>query len=201
MRAGSSMTSPAALTPTDLIAASSSILAAAGYQAVDDAEWNTATTRLYEDVYGIVGMAVFSTCSELLRSWPDLQASLVGVMSQKVGRAESKAWDGYLVLLTPGVAPSDDLEIEDIRYDTTRLRKLIATGEDLMTAGDVEQLLRPLLPLRFEQGALSSRSALDLIPGILADKGIDREIAADVVRSFVDRKPLIETIHRHRAKR
>jgi len=61
----------------------------------------------------------------------------VNVISENIGHAEWKAWDGYLVLLTPGLAPSEEANIEAVRYDTTRLRKLVATGEDLRNPTDV----------------------------------------------------------------
>jgi hypothetical protein len=132
-----------AMTPTDLIAACSSVLETGGYQPIREGfpEWNTTSTRLFEDMYNVVGIAVFTTSAELLISWADLQGSLVDVISRHVGKTESKAWDGYLVLITTGIAPSSDAAIEELRYDTTRLRKLVATGEDLRTAGDVERLL------------------------------------------------------------
>lgn len=194
------MNSSPPLTPTDLIASSSSILESGGYQPVREgfSEWNTAYTRLFEDEYSVVGVAVFATCADLLGSWADLQGSLVDVISRRVGQTENKAWDGYLALLTPGLAPSGDLEIEDIRYDTTRLRKLVATGEDLVSAGDVQRLLRPLLPLRSEQRSVGSRSALDLLPGILAERGLDRDATTALLQAFIDRKSLIEPLYRSR---
>lgn len=188
------------LTPTALIAASSSVLEAGGYQLIGKGfpEWSTPSTRLFEDEYNVVGLAVFTTCAELLRSWADLQGALVEVISRQVGRAENKAWDGYLVLLTAGMAPSGDSDIEAIRYDTARLRKLVATGEDLSGAGDVERLLRPLLPLRTEQGSITQGSALDLLPELLAEGGINRDTTAVLVKSFIDQKPLMEALHRNR---
>jgi hypothetical protein len=197
------MTSPAVpLTPTDLIAASSSVLESAGYRAIRKGfrDWNTPSTRLFEDEYNVVGIAVFTTCADLLRSWADLQGSLVGVISRQVGQAESKAWDGYLILLTSGIAPSGDPEVEAIRYDTARLRKLVATGDDLRTAGDVERLLRPLLPLRTEQGSIRQGSALDLLPDLLSERGIRRDTTVVLVKSFIDQRPLMEALHRHRGE-
>lgn len=194
------MNTPVPLTPTDLIATSSRVLEDGGYQTIKKGfpEWATPSTRLFEDDYNVVGLAVFGTCVDLLDSWADLQGSLVRVISQRVGGAESKAWDGYLVLLTAGIAPSGDLDIEAIRYDTTRLRKLVATGDDLNNAGDVERLLRSLLPLRAEQAAIREQSALDLLPELLQERGIDRETTEVLVRSFVDQKPLLEALHQHR---
>src|SRR4051812_13645121 len=103
------MTQPlAGLTTTDLIAAVSKVLSDGHYRQVTRGGegWDTATSRLFEDEYNVVGVAVFETCGELLESWPDLQGSLVNVISQHIGREESKAWDGYLVLLSPGLSSS-----------------------------------------------------------------------------------------------
>ena len=85
------------MTPTDLIAASSSVLEAGGYQPIRKGfpEWNTTSTRLFEDKYNVVGIAVFTTTAELLSSWADLQGALVDVISRHVGQTENKAWDGY----------------------------------------------------------------------------------------------------------
>jgi hypothetical protein len=190
----------APLTPTDLIAAAVSVLEAGGYRSVQNGfpDWTTTSTRLFEDKYNVVGIAVFVTFAELCRSWTDLQGSLVDVISQHVGRSEQKAWDGYLVLLTPGVAPSGGLSLEEIRHDTTRLRKLVATGEDLSGAGDVERLLRSLLPLRAEQGEIREPSALDLLPDLLAPHEIDPEVTRTLVKAFLEQKPLMDAIHRHR---
>jgi hypothetical protein len=87
------------MTPTDLIASSTSVLAAGGYQPIREGfpEWNTTTTRLFEDKYNVVGIAVFTTTADLLQSWADLQGALVDVISRHVGQMENKAWDGYLV--------------------------------------------------------------------------------------------------------
>lgn len=146
----------------------------------------------------MVGVAVFTTCAELLRSWTDLQGSLVDVLSQRVGLAENKAWDGYLVLLTIGMAPSGDSDIEAVRYDTTRLRKLVATGEDLGVEDAVERLLSPLLPLRLEQSSIKQGSVLDLLPDLLAERDITRSTTGVLVKAFVDQKPLMEALHQSR---
>lgn len=185
------------MTLTDLLAASSSLLEAGGYKIIRDGfpEWDTASTRLFEDKYNIVGLAVFATTSELLKSWADLQGALVNVISKYVGQGEGKAWDGYLVLLTTGIAPSSDADIEALRYDTSRLRKLVATGEDLSTAGDVERVLRSLLPLQNATGPIGQGTALELLPELLAEQGIDTRIAQALVRSFIQQEPLMEAIH------
>jgi len=186
------------LTPTDLIAAASSVMEAGGYRPIREGfpEWNTISTRLFEDKYNVVGIAVFTTAAELLSAWADLQGALVDVISRHVGQAESKAWDGYLVLLTTGMAPSSDVEIEDLRYDTTRLRKLVATGDDMNSAGDVERLLRSLLPLPSEHGSIGQGTTLDLLPGLLAEQGINKKTTDLLVKSFIEHEPLMDALHR-----
>jgi hypothetical protein len=185
------------MTLTNLIAAASKVLEAGGYQQIRKrfTQWNTTSTRLFEDTYNVVGVAVFSTSAELLRSWADLQASLVEVISQNVGRAESKAWDGYLVLLTTGIAPSTDPEIEELRRDTTRLRKLVATGDDLSSSGDVERVLRSLLPLKLTPGLVGQGTALDMLGEILEEHGISRETTAALVKSYVEQEPVMDALN------
>ena len=192
--------SPTGLTSTDLIAAASQALTNGGYQLVDRKfeAWDTPTSRLFEDEYNVVGVVIFDTCAELLRAWPDLQGSLVDVISSQVGREEGKSWDGYLVLLTAGVAPSEDAGIEAVRYNITRLRKLVATGDDLRSPADVERVLRPLLPLGQERASLSQESALDLLPRLLADQGIPKETTQLLVDAFREQSPLLERLHQQR---
>jgi hypothetical protein len=188
---------PTALTPTDIIAAASQVLTSAGYRQVNDpsTQWDSVTSRLYEDEYNIVGIVVFDTCGELLQAWPDLQGSLVDLISKHVGHAEAKSWDGYLVLLTSGVAPSEETEIEAVRYNTTRVRKIVATGEDLRTVTDVERVLRPLLPLSDNRTAMDNASALDVLPRLLAEQGIAQDTTRVLVEAFRSQSPLIERLH------
>ncbi len=198
MSTGGAMTAQSgAMTSTDLIAASSSVLEGGGYKPIlaGFPEWNTTSTRLFEDKYNVVGIAVYPTITELLHSWTGLQGALVDVISRHVGRAENKSWDGYLVLLTTNIAPSADIEIDRIRHDTTRLRKLVAIGDDLSTAGDVERLLRPLLPLRTAGTLIDQGTALELLPGLLAEQGIDVKTTELIVKSFVAQESLMEALH------
>lgn len=188
---------PTGFTPTELMAAASQALAAGRYQQVDRrfSEWDTPTSRLFEDEYNVVGIVVFDTCAEFLRTWPDLQGSLADVISRHVGHGESKSWDGYLVLLTPGLAPSEDADIEAVRYNTTRLRKIVATGDDLRTATDVERVLHPLLPLGPERATLSQESALELLPKLLVNQGIPEETTQLLVDAFREQTSLLERLH------
>jgi len=184
-------------TSTDLIAAASQTLINAGYTQITgrSEDWDSPTTRLFEDEYAVVGIVVFETGTELLETWPDLQASLVNVISRCIGKEESKSWDGYLVLLSPGIAPSERSAIDDIRYNTTRLRKLNA-ADDLENSTDVERILRPLLPLPQEQANLEQESSLDLLPRLLAPLDISEDVTQVLIDAFREQSPLLERLHR-----
>jgi hypothetical protein len=189
-------------TTTDLVATASQVLLEGGYRQINGRfpEWATPTARLFEDEYGVVGIAVFETCKELLQTWQDVQAVLVDVISRHVGNQESKSWDGYLVLLTPGFAPSESEALETVRYDTTRLRKLVATGDELKLPTDVERVLRLLLPLSRERVNLEQESALDLLPRLLAGQDIPEEVTRVLVDAFRQQSPLLEQLHRQRGE-
>jgi hypothetical protein len=195
MSSGTSTT--ASLTPTDLISSATQILNDGGYEQITHGfpDWNTQTARLFEDKYSIVGLVVFETCGELLRTWTDLQGSLVSVISRQIGREESKAWDGYLVLLSTGIAPSEEIAIESIRYNTGRVRKLVATGEDLQSPTDVERVLRPLLPLRVERASLGQETALDLLPKLLSIHDIPEDATRTLIKAFREQSSLLEALN------
>ncbi len=74
----------------------------------------------------------------------------------------------------------------------------MATGEDLSAAGDVERLLRPLLPLRTAQVSIAQGTALDLLPGLLAEQGINAKTTEVIVKSFIEQEPLMDALHRQR---
>jgi len=191
------MTNSHSFTSTDLIAAASQTLIVNGYHQITGGfrDWDTPTSRLFEDEYGVVGIVVFDTCDELLGTWPDLQASLVEVISRHVGKEEAKSWDGYLVLLSPGIAPSEATAIDEVRYNTTRLRKLVATADDLKSPTDVERALRPLLPLPQERANIGQESALDLLPRLLAEQKISESVTRVLVDAFREQLPLLERLH------
>lgn len=189
------------LTSTEIMGQACQVLLRGGYQQVRERfpEWDSPTRRLFEDEYNVVGLVVCETCSELIGTWADLQGALVEVISRQVGSLESKSWDGYLVLLTPGMAPSEESEVEGIRYNTTRVRKLVATGEELQTIADVDRILRPLLPFVQEQGELARESALEALPRLLAARGIPETDTQVLVDAFHEQQPLIERLHAKRA--
>jgi len=188
---------PATLTVTEIAAVATSCLLAHGYEEVDPARLGTAVEqgRYFEDEYGIVAVAIYETWGELAGRWQDAQGALVRLISEYVSKAEAKAWDGYLVLLTPAASTAGREAVELIRYDTSRLRKLVADGEELGSLSQVEDALLPLLPLEPVMPALAERSALDLLPKLLEDRAIAPALTARLLEVYEAGEPLVEGLH------
>lgn len=148
----------------------------------------------------MVAIVVYETWDDLVARWSDAQAVLVDVISQHFSSSESKAWDGYLVLLTPSLMPSSgDGERRRIQYDTTRVRKIVASGTEIKGLVDVARVLLPLLPLDDIQIG-PDQSALAVLPNLLASKGIPADAAKALVAAFQQQEPLVETLHKRRSK-
>jgi len=190
------------LTTTDIVAAASSYLEAGGYSAVAESRlggWELPSTRVFEDPYSVVALMVYESWADLASNWTAAQAALVQLMSDYMTSADPKAWEGYLVLLTPGTAPEDGSpSVSDLRYDVSRVRKLIATGDELTQTSEVERALLPLLPMRAPASAMRNGSVLDLLPALLADHGIDRDAVRVIIDAFTAQQPLVESLHHHR---
>ena len=194
------MTQPfSPLTPTDLIASASGYLSDAGYTQIRTERLDGLRDfggRFFEDGYNVVMLVVFNTWSELHRDWTETQASLVELISAHMTNADAKAWDGYLVLLTPDPCPTSQRSNADaIRYDTFRVRKLVAAGDELRTLGEVRRVLLPLLPLEGELQVDKEGSVLDLLPDVLSAHGIAPETTKILLGAFQDKKGLVETLH------
>lgn len=195
------MSETTALSATNIRVAATEILIRRGYKPVTNLNqegWPVSEVRLLEDSYGIVARVAYETWGELLASWSEAQAALVEVMSRFVNRSDAKAWDGYLVLMTPassGVGQYAD--VRRIRYDTSRLRKIVITGDDLRALAELERLLMPLLPFD-EVEAGQPASALEMLPGLLERNGLPREATREVVEAFLEQQAILERLHRFR---
>ncbi len=191
------MTEGAPLTATEILATVTSAMRSGGYSEVDDltGNWRDRLARVFEDDYNVVGVVVFDSLGRLLSGWPDFQGELVDLISRGIGKAEAKAWDGYLVLLTPGISSIAQREIMEIRRDTRRTRKLVATGDDLRQLADAERVVRSLLPLNVNTTVRDSVSALDLLPDLLAAHDIRPETTANLLDAFTANSPMMPRIH------
>ena len=83
-----------------------------------------------------------------------------------------------------------------IRYDTSRVRKLVATGDELSQLSDIERALLPVLPIQSEIAPEAETSALDVLPEILAQKGVSAEAAKSLIRAFSKQESLMDCLLR-----
>ncbi len=198
------MTETDPLTATNILAATSESLIAGGYIRVTDElipDWPTTNVRLFEDPYGIVAVVVYETWRDLSSGWVDAQGALVQIISGHVGGAEAKAWEGYLVLFTPGTLGREDrIEASEIRNDTFRVRKLVAGGDELKGLADVERALLPLLPLTTDIQTDDGDAVLDMLPELLSRKNISRNAVQVLSDAFSRQQPLVECLHAHRTQ-
>jgi hypothetical protein len=174
------------------------LLTANGYVEVSSPVESSTTPspRLYEDAYGIVAIYAFDTWYQLREQWHVAQGQLVDLISVSLRRAEPKAWEGYLVLLTPGRVPLEDATaLNAIRGDISRVRKLVATGNDLVALDDVRTALLPLLPLSVDVPASGQAGLLDLLPDLLGHDGIPRNVTNAVIDAFTANESVLERLH------
>lgn len=187
------------LTATQLLAVASDLLGGSGYveATIDtDDERGTRVSRVFEDAYGIVAVHVFDSWQQLAERWHVAQGQLVDLISAHLRSPEPKAWEGYLVLLTPGLLPAADIvAVNELRNDTNRVRKIVATGGDLGTLDDVRGALLPLLPLTLESSTASRTGVLELLPDLLANGGISRAVTSAVVDAFTANDSILERLH------
>ena len=194
------MTGNGSLSHTEILAAATSVLCKHGFTEVDNfalAGVDRSSQRLFEDTYSIVAIVAFQTWSDLVKEWIDSQASLVELISEHLSRDEYKTWEGYLVLLTSGLVPTSEVpQIERIRYDTGRVRKLVSTGAQLKEVSDVEEALLPLLPLDEPLEDASADAVLSRLPELLGGQELPSNSIQIVVDAFLKQEPLIESLHK-----
>lgn len=186
-------------TATELIAAATEFLVGGGYSQVpsDVCEpYDLAGARVFEDPYGVAAIVIFDTWEDLASTWPDYQSGLVDLMSSYVPSVEPKAWEAYLVLLTPGgLGDTAHAQAGAIRYDMTRVRKLVEAGAELRTLSDLERVLRPLLPLQPEVLSAESASALDLLPDLVSSDDLPEDAVRIAIEAFKASKPIVDALY------
>jgi hypothetical protein len=196
------MTDALADSPSGLLAQASALLEGSAYRPVVEAaglDWPTEAARVFEDPFGIVAVVVFDTWEHLSIAWPDAQATMVDLLSEHISAAQPKAWEGYLVLLTPGSAGPDRQPLEHIRYDVSRLRKFVADAIELEELGAVDRLLAPLLPLSGDSNLeVEPPPALDLVRLELVDRGFDPGAVRAMLEAFEHQTPILDALDQWR---
>jgi hypothetical protein len=186
------------LSETQLLAAAGELLKQGGYREVSSERLELLKSdkaRVYEDMYAIVCLIVFPTWAELSSTWADIQADFVELLSKYLLRADAKAWDAYLVLLTPAMASEQWQAAQEIRQDTTRVRKLVGTGEDLRSLGDVATLVSSLLPISTAEAVTDkTQTVWSLLYQSLEKKGVHRDAIKSLVKSYEEQRNVMEAL-------
>jgi hypothetical protein len=185
------------LTPIQVLAAVTDTLSSNNYVEVSVPDGQIGSARVFEDAFGIVAVNIYETWGQLARNWHTAQGDFVDLISGHLRRGEPKTWEGYLVLLTPSLlGESEMLEITEIRNDTNRVRKIVASGDDLTTLDDVQTALLPLLPLPISD-ALSAEDSnlLALLPSLLEPRGIEPRLTEAALDAFASNESIVERLH------
>ena len=170
-----------------------------GEEAPLDVE-TSAEILVFEDERSIVGLILYTSWADLAARWERAQAEMVARISQHLKRADPKSWDGYLVLLTlDGVASAE--AVAQVRHDTRRLRKLVATGRELTAMSAIEDTLLPVLPFSVADIGTGRATLIDRLPEMLEAKGIDSSLAAAALASFRKNRSPMEGIWSWRTAR
>jgi hypothetical protein len=190
------MAERSALSSVQLTAAATEVLVGGGYSQVPTPSSWPATARLFEDPYGIVALHVYDGWPQLRDNWNVAQGLLVDIISEHLHRPEPKAWEGYLVLLTGSpILDVNRRDIVDLRYNTNRVRKLVATGYELETLSDVRSVLLPLLPLDVKPPSISRAGLLDRLPALLQKEGIGERVTELAISAFLGNESIMERLH------
>ena len=185
------------LNATQILAAAGQQLTQNGYVEIAPAGFDSAAARIFEDAFGIVEIHVYDTWRQLANQWFVAQGHLVELISDHLRRADAKAWEGYLVLLTPGlISGKDRIALTELRNNTNRVRKLVATGHELATLSDIRTALLPLLPLSNDNSeSKTDSSLLGLLPGLLLESEVPRAVTEAIIDAFLDNESILERLH------
>jgi hypothetical protein len=187
------------LTPSVVLGEADRILRASGYDlaetSIDDA-LRKGHARLGEDPYCVVMVAAYENWPELEKGWEETQGALVDIISGKLSRSDPKSWEGFLVLFCPFPLTRDEKRSADsIRYDTRRVRKIVAAGDDLLVLQDVERALLPLLPFEIQEAIDRPKDILDGLPGLLSSHGISEQLTIRLLDAFERQESLVQSLH------
>lgn len=187
------------LTKNEMLVSATKQLESAGYSRIDSSlKWSSPEGRAFEDIYGVVGLFVFETWSELKNQWSKAQGLLVELISNHLSRTNPKTWDGYLILLTPGEPPnSERYLVEELRYDTNRARKIVGTGPIIRDISDLSLILTPLFPFEADTLDMISSDPLQELPAILKDFGLEPIVIRGLIQAYQDGTPLMNPIYKH----
>jgi hypothetical protein len=147
-------------------------------------------TRILEDEYGVVLLQSFDSIEALLELWQEAQASLVKILVDHVVPGAAKGWEGYLILMTPAHALERDLSaLMEVRYDTTRTRKIIIGGADRLRRG-----MDAVLPLPDLAEEIRTNDPIEFVPRWLETAGIPPSKSQALLEAYRNQGSLLEAL-------
>jgi len=155
----------------------------------------------FEDASSVVGVQAYESIDELIQGWPTAQSHLTDLISRFIEPSDPKAWDGYLVLIAPERVNEDQLdEIVAIQYNTSRVRKLVVTGDKIAIDQSLRIALSPLLPLSGVRRLPLRNSDDDFyadVERLIEDDGIEPELTRLLLVAYRNNEPLMSAIESH----
>lgn len=189
------------LRASQILGEATRLLLAAGFREVGTLRVQPSRElRMFEDSLCIVGLVYYPTWADLESTWLDAQGVMVEKLSERIRRSDPKAWDGYLALFTLDEFPRAEA-VSQIENNTSRLRKLVATGRELKTLASVEKSLLPVLPFNATAGSGEARGLLERIPQMLEELGIEPLLAEAAIESFQENRSPLEGVESWRRNR
>jgi hypothetical protein len=144
---------------------------------------STPTVICFENATLIGFVHVFTSATDLLTRWQEVQNVALSHHSPALRAAGAKAWNVYSVFLTEEQAPNLQRVIERIEEDFALTRKIARAS--VRTQNDLERTLLPLTALR-AQPLISETDFEDRLRARLKD------VSPDVLTAFLGATPAEE---------
>jgi hypothetical protein len=170
-----------ALLTDQLLADASTLLADQGF-ALRVADLSSGRPWLLaENENFLIGVLVSDEVSTLLDEEPLAAAALAELV--RLGQAQSKQWDVYLVLLATGQPQTseDERGLAELQYNLRALRRLVGAG--VRDADQMTHALASFLPLR-KPAADLELAALEALAEELVVNGVDPGVVARYIDVF-----------------
>ena len=140
-----------------------------------------------EDEYGVVAVSIFESTTELIERWTEAQGETVELFGNAISHTDAKWWEGYLILISLGqtIGADEKACLDEIRRDTSRIRKFVFTGSDLTSINSISRLVSPLLPMSPDFGASTpSTESVDEFYKEVAGQRIEQQALEVVLETY-----------------
>jgi hypothetical protein len=156
--------------------------------------------RLFEDEVCFVAVCTFLDWPALSVAWHDAQEVLGTLIGGRVAAFDPKTWDGYLVLgVGQTLTPNDRAEAVSIRYDTRRARKIVISGDEVLSVSALELALMPVRPMLVATATPDARDPLAELLEHMRRTSTEPDGIEQLLDSYRRGRLLIEDLHQSRS--